>query len=77
MTRLFLVRAPGERRPGFRETSDPWEVLSFDKATHRLEFRRADGTTGVDPNFHIDMVKRCGYILTAEVPPEFTHAKQP
>lgn len=66
---MFLVRRP--MPPPFRKESEPWEVLSFDKAAHRLEFRRPDGTPGVDPNFHIDIAKRCGYILTAEVPPEF------
>lgn len=49
----------------------PWEVLSFDRATHRLTFRRPDGTEGVDPNFHVDFNKRLGYILTAEIPPQF------
>lgn len=67
MTRLYLVhpRMPAQ------------EVLAYDKGAHVFVGRRADGTEITDPNFHIDTVKRCGYSLTAEVPPEFTHAKQP
>ena len=47
------------------------EVLAYDKVNHTLSGIRADGTGVFDPNFHIDIVKRCGYSLTAEVPPEF------
>ena len=67
--RLFLVFQ--SKGPPFKAYVEPVEVLAFDKVTHHLSFRRPDGTTGVDPNFHIDIVKRCGYSLTAEVPPEF------
>ena len=49
----------------------PMEVLAFDKAAHTFSGRRPDGTVIVDPNFHIDIVKRCGYSLTAELPKEF------
>ena len=53
------------------------EVLAYDKVAHTFTGRRADGTVIIDPNFHIDIVKRCGYSLTAELPEEFRHAKQP
>lgn len=69
MSRLFLVyKQPNEH---FRPYMEPREVLAYDKDAHRLEFRRPDGTLGVSTNFHIYMAKRCGYSLTAEVPPEF------
>ena len=74
MTRVFLVRRP--MPPPFKAHVEPWEVIAYDKATHHLSFRRPDGSTGVDPNFHIDIAKRCGYSLTAEVPPEFQEKRQ-
>lgn len=47
------------------------EVVSFDKDTHVLVGRRSDGTLFTDPNFWIDIVKRCGYSLSQEKPPHF------
>lgn len=47
------------------------KVLAYDKVTHTFTGVRADGTVITDPNFHIDIVKRCGYSLTAEPPKDF------
>lgn len=47
------------------------EALAYDAAAKSFTGRRADGTVIRDPNFHIDIAKRCGYSLTAEVPPDF------
>jgi hypothetical protein len=52
----------------------PLLVISFDKASHHFVGERKDGSRFVDPNFHIDIVKRCGYSLTVEIPKEFEHA---
>lgn len=67
MTRLFLVcpaRPPVIQRRAF-------EVLHFDRAAHYIALAWPNGAKFDDINFHVDMAKRCGYILTAEVPPEF------
>jgi hypothetical protein len=64
MTQVYLVHP---RMPALL-------VLAFDKAAHTFSGQRADGTLIYDPNFHIDIVKRCGYSLTAELPKEFQHA---
>ena len=73
MSRTFMVcpaRPPHIQRRAF-------EVIAYDKAAHTITLRWPDGHDMVDNNFHIDIAKRVGYSLTAEVPPEFTHAKQP
>jgi len=73
MSRLFLV-CPA--RPGLIKRM-AWEVLSYDRAANRITLAYPDGRVIRDDPFYIDMAKRIGYSLTAEVPPEFTHAKQP
>jgi hypothetical protein len=40
------------------------EVISYDKAAHTMVSRNQDGEVLTDTNFHIDIVKRCGIILT-------------
>lgn len=67
---MFLV-CPA--RPGLVKRT-AFEVLGFDRAAHAIELRYPDGRTLADASFHIDMAKRVGYSLTAEVPPEFHHA---
>lgn len=47
------------------------EVLAYDRVNHTLTGRYANGYVLFDPNFHIDIVKRCGYSLTAEPPKDF------
>lgn len=67
MTRTFLVceaRPPVIQRRAF-------EVVAFDKEAHRITLRWPDGHTTCDENFFINLAKRVGYALTAEVPPEF------
>lgn len=49
----------------------PQQVVAYHKDTNVFVGKFADGRVLVDPNFHIDIVKRCGYSLTAEVPEEF------
>lgn len=73
MSRLFLVcpaRPPHIQRRAF-------EVHHFDKALHYIVLSWPNGSMFDDQNFHIDIAKRIGYSLTDEIPPEFTHAKQP
>jgi hypothetical protein len=73
MSRLFMVcpaRPPLVQRRAF-------EVIQYDRADNTIHLRQPDGRVMVDTNFHIDIAKRVGYSLTAEVPPEFAHAKQP
>jgi len=50
------------------------EVLAYDKVNHTLAGRYANGYVLFDPNFHIDIVRRCGYSLTAEPSAEFRGA---
>lgn len=43
-----------------------YEVLSFDKTAHKAVLRGVNGVV-TDPNFHIDIVKRC-YTLSDTKP---------
>ncbi len=42
-----------------------YEVLSYDQAGHRAELRGRDGIV-TDPNFHLEIVKRCFMLSETE-----------
>lgn len=73
--RLFLVcpARPGKNGgPGIRRMA--WEVMHYDRPRNRITLKWPDGRILADDVFYIDMAKRVGYSLTAEIPPEFKNA---
>lgn len=44
-----------------------YEIVSYDRASHSVVLKRKDGTLLHDPNFHIEIAKRC-YHLTPNRP---------